>query len=322
VPLPDGYALRAARPSDGGPVMHMLNEETEALIGVPLADLDWVASPWTAPGADRQHYVVVLAPDGAIAGYLLVESNPPHTEIFGLGVVALAHHGRGVGGGIVEEIERRARDMVDRAPAGERVVLHIGALADEPHVSAVLAAHGFAEVRRMALMRIEFDGPPAPPRPIAGIDVRPLERGRERAVYRCLTDAFRDHWGMDETPEDDWIHGHVDAADQFHPRFWLLAWAGEHLAGALIALPRSVQEPPLGYVSNLGVRREFRGRGIGEALLRSCFVRLHESGSRGALLHVDVDSLTGADRLYERVGMTARPQFATWEKQLVPATGA
>jgi mycothiol synthase len=316
VPLPDGYTLRAARPDDGVPVMHMLNEETEALIGVPLADLDWVVGPWSAPGADRHHYVVVVDRAGVPAGYLLVESRPPHTAVYGLGVVALAHHGRGVGGAMVEEIERRARTMVDRAPDGQQVVLHMGALADEPHVSAVLAAHGFAEVRRMSLMRIEFGGPPAPPSAVAGVEIRRLERGQERLVHRCLTDAFRDHWGMDEMPQDEWIHRHVNAAGQFHPDLWLLAWAGDRLAGALIALPHAVQEPPLGYVNELGVRREFRGRGIGEALLRACFARLYTGGSRGALLHVDSDSLTGADRLYERVGMTAQPQFATWEKQL------
>lgn len=102
------------------------------------------------------------------------------------------------------------------------------------------------------------------------------------------------------------------------PGLWLLAWEGDRLAGALIARPESVQEPALGYVNQVGVRREFRRRGIGEALLRSCFTLLHARGSRGALLHVDSDSLTGADRLYERLGMIAVPQFATWEKELVP----
>jgi mycothiol synthase len=317
VPLPDGYTLRPARIADGEAVMEMLNEETEALIGVPLADLDWVTRPWTGPDADRHGYAVVVGPGGAIAGYLLAESRPPHTEVFALGVVALAHHGRGLGGAIVETIEDYAAGMVDRAPPGRRVALHVGALADEPRVSALLRSHGFAEVRRFWLMRIEFGRPPTAPTPVAGIDIRALERGQERAVYRCMTDAFRDHWGADEMPEAEWIHRHVEAEDQYHPELWLLAWAGERLAGALMALPESVQEPALGYINEIGVRREFRRRGIGEALLRSCFVRLYDRGSRGALLHVDSSSPTGADRLYERVGMTAKPQFATWAKELV-----
>jgi mycothiol synthase len=316
--LPDGYTLRPPRLADGEAVMEMMNEETRALIGMPLADLDWVTGPWTAPEADRHAYAVLINPGGAIVGYLLAESQPPHTEVFGIGVVSLAHHGRGLGAAIVEAIEQRAAGMVDRAPPGRRVVLRMGALADEPRVSALLAAHGYAEVRRYWLMRAEFAGRPAAPAPVAGIAVRPLKRGQERDVYHCMTDSFRDHWGEEETTEADWMHHHVEATDQFHPELWLLAWEGDRLAGALIARPESVQEPALGYVNQVGVRREFRRRGIGEALLRSCFTLLHARGSRGALLHVDSDSLTGADRLYERLGMIAVPQFATWEKELVP----
>ncbi len=314
--LPEGCCLRPARLADGPAVMRMLNEETEALIGVPLADLDWVTGPWTAPGADDHVYAVVEDAGGAIVGYLLTECRPPYAEVFGLGVVAVPHHGRGIGAAMVAEIERRGRDLARRAPAGRRVVLRMGALADEPRVSALLAERGYAEVRRFWLMRIEFGEPPHPPAPLPGVAVRTLERGQEAAVYRCLTDAFRDHWGWDETPEAEWIHHHVDV-DEFEPAWWLLAWAGDRLAGALLSRPRSVQEPELGYVNELGVRREFRRRGIGEALLRSCFHRLHAHGSRGALLHVDAESVTGAERLYERVGMTAVPQFATWERELV-----
>jgi mycothiol synthase len=48
------------------------------------------------------------------------------------------------------------------------------------------------------------------------------------------------------------------------------------------------------------------------------FGALYALGSRGAELHVDADSVTGATRLYERVGMSAHPRFATWEKELQP----
>jgi mycothiol synthase len=318
VSLPEGYAFRPARLADGPAVLAMLNEETEALIGVPLADIDWVTSPWTAPGADGHVYTVVEDAAGAVVGYLLAECRPPYTEVFSLGVVALSHHGRGIGAAIVEEIERRGRELARRAPPGERVVVQVGALADEPRVSALLSGRGYAEVRRFWLMRIEFSTPPAPPGPIEGVEIRTLERGQEGEVFRCLDDAFRDHWGWEDSTEEDWIHLHVDVAE-FDPTWWLLAWAGDRLAGVLVSRPASVQEPAFGYVNELGVRREHRRRGIGEALLRTCFRRLHEHGSRGALLHVDSQSITGAERLYERAGMTATPQFSRWEKELVPA---
>jgi mycothiol synthase len=210
--------------------------------------------------------------------------------------------------------------MADRAPAGQRVLMHMGALAGEPQVSALLRGRGYEEVRRFWRMGIEFDGPPPRPRPIEGIEIRPFARGAESQTYSCLAEAFEDHWGDGFSTEEEWIHRHVDAAEQFHPDQWFLAWSGDEVAGALIGRPQAVQDPNLGYIDQLGVRRAYRGRGVGEALLRTSFASLHEAGSGGALLHVDSDSPTGADRLYERVGMTAIPQFATWETELRPGT--
>ncbi len=80
------------------------------------------------------------------------------------------------------------------------------------------------------------------------------------------------------------------------------------------------EDPSRGYVAALGTRRPYRGKGIASALLRHVFRTLLERGKRGCDLHVDSDSLTGATRLYERVGMTAHPRFATWEKELRPGS--
>jgi ribosomal protein S18 acetylase RimI-like enzyme len=76
------------------------------------------------------------------------------------------------------------------------------------------------------------------------------------------------------------------------------------------------EDPARGYIAVLGVRRPYRCRGLGKALLLRGFGALFARGRQGADLHVDADSLTGATRLYARVGMTAHPRFATWEKEL------
>ena len=89
--------------------------------------------------------------------------------------------------------------------------------------------------------------------------------------------------------------------------------------GVLLAAAESEEDRELGYVGWLGVRREARGRGIGEALLRRSFVKFYELGKLGAQLVVDSESSTGANRLYERVGMTAQPRFANWDRVLLPA---
>jgi mycothiol synthase len=116
------------------------------------------------------------------------------------------------------------------------------------------------------------------------------------------------------------MHHHVAAADT-DPELWQLAWHGSELAGALVAEPRSGEDPAVGYVAALGVRHAYRRRGIAGALLRTSFRQLHARGAAGVSLHVDTQSATGATRVYERAGMTAEPRFATWEKELRAATG-
>ena len=321
MPLPPGFAFRPPAAADGEPLVAMMNEESIALRGAAMVSLDWVVTAWTAPGADRENdFAVVAGPGGSIAGYFFVESHPPHIEVFSVGAVALGHHGRGIGAAIVEEAERRARRFFPLAPPGERIVMHAGALADEPLVAALLTAHGYAEARRFARMSIEFDGPPAPPSPVAGVEIRRLNRGEERSVYDCLSEAFADHWGGNWPTETAWLHDHVDASTEFEPELWQLAWHGGELAGALIAGPED-GDPGLGHVSNIGVRRAHRRRGIGEALLRTSFVQFHERGCRGVVLEVDTESITGATRLYERMGMASEPRFSQWEKELRPAGG-
>jgi mycothiol synthase len=235
--------------------------------------------------------------------------------VFSIGAVALHHHGRGLGAAMVGECERRAQRFVALADPDLRVVMHAGSLADEPRVAALLRAHGYREERRFCAMRIGFDGAPAAPGRVAGIEIRGVHPGEERAVYACLAEAFADHWGDTWPTEETWTHHHVAAADA-DPALWQLAWHGPELAGALVAEPRSGEDPALAYVAALGVRRAYRRQGIAEALLRTSFRQLHARGAAGVSLHVDTASPTGATRLYERAGMVAQPRFATWEKEL------
>ena len=298
----------------------MANAESEALIGVPLTSLDWVISVWTSPVTDLQNdCAVVIADSGDVAGYHYVESAPPYTEVMGIGVVALEHHGRGVGGAMVDDLYRRADRFVALAPAGERVAFRAGALADEPHVSALLRDRGYAEVRRFSRMGIIFEGRPRDPVVPDGIQIRPLGEGDEPAVYACLAEAFADHFGETFPEFDEWIHRQIATDSGFDPSVWQVAWAGATVAGVSVGTLNAEEDATLGYVAELGVRRAYRGRGLGEAVLRASFQRFYDVGRAGVYLYVDTASDTGADRLYLRAGMTSQPRFATWEKELRPA---
>jgi mycothiol synthase len=313
-----GFRMRPPTDEDADEVAAFSNEECVAWLGEPVIDAAWLRGRWTAPGVDReQDFAVVESPEGALCAFLSVEADPPFAEVFALGIVSPAFHGRGLGGAIVSENERRARRFVSLADPDQRVVIHAGALAGEPRVSELLSSCGYREVRRFELRRVDFAGEPAPPSDIEGITVRGFRPGEERQLYEAHVEAFADHWGEGMETYESFRHHQLDGPD-YDPGLWFVAWDGDEVAGYIGAQERSREDPSRGYIGLLGVRPPYRRRGLGEALLRTAFRALHARGKRGADLHVDRDSVTGATQLYERVGMSAHPRFATWEKELRP----
>jgi mycothiol synthase len=315
--LPPGYRFRPVRDEDADAVAELANEEAEALIGARVYSPEWLVRNWTAPSTDRERDVAVVeGPDGTLCGYLGVGAEPPFSAVSAVGIVALPCHGRGLGAAILAESERRAGRFVELAGPGRRVLLRPDTLVGEPRVSALLESAGYREVRRFWLMRIDFDGEPAGPVAVPGIDVRTLRPDLDaRAVFEADRDAFAGAWGTGETTFEDFGHFYF-GGPWFDPSLCLLAWAGDQVAGFCLAIDESEEDPSRGYVQGLGVRGAYRRRGIAEALLRGTFGELHVRGKAGCDLHVDADSPTGATRLYERVGMTAHPRFATWEKEI------
>jgi mycothiol synthase len=66
----------------------------------------------------------------------------------------------------------------------------------------------------------------------------------------------------------------------------------------------------------LGVRRPWRRRGLGLALLRETFGLFYDRGEGRVGLGVDAENPSGATRLYERAGMHVEAEHQTWEKEL------
>ena len=70
----------------------------------------------------------------------------------------------------------------------------------------------------------------------------------------------------------------------------------------------------------LGVRRPWRKRGLGLALLRHSFNEFYRRGKRKVGLGVDAQNLTGALRLYENAGMHVDQTSDLYEKEMPPGT--
>jgi len=171
-------------------------------------------------------------------------------------------------------------------------------------LEGVAAARGYRLWRSSYTMEIALEEPPpaAPPLP-PGFELRGYEAGRDDTPLRtALNESFAEDPFWHDVTEASFREFYFGARG-FDPALWLLAWDGAELAGFALSYAERVGEPGLGWVGTLGVRAPWRRRGLGEALLRASFRELHARGLRRVGLGVDAENVTGALRLYERVGM-------------------
>jgi mycothiol synthase len=165
-------------------------------------------------------------------------------------------------------------------------------------------------------MTIDLSELPEPPRWPCNVRVRALtDQDDLRPVWDARTTVFLDHSGEAQPEFDEWLHEYTGGGG-LDLSLWFLAEDAEGIAGLILCMPELAEDPGTGYISELGVRRDHRGEGLGLALLRHVFAEFHRRGKRRAALHVDTDNLTGAVRLYTRAGMQAEPRFVVWERPM------
>jgi GNAT superfamily N-acetyltransferase len=205
---------------------------------------------------------------------------------------------------IIDWAEARARQKGNRLLAGSWT-------ANEPLLRE-LERRGFRPVRHSHRMEIDLREPfPAPIWP-DGIVVRSFRSGDERAFHETHQESFADSWEPIDEPFDEWAHWLLQLP-AFVPELWFLALAGDEPTGVAICHPHP-GAPERGWVRILGVRRQWRRRRLGRALLLHAFSEFRSRGLTRAGLGVDAESPTGANRLYEQAGMHVAARFDIYEK--------
>jgi ribosomal protein S18 acetylase RimI-like enzyme len=153
---------------------------------------------------------------------------------------------------------------------------------------------------------------PAPAWP-DGVSVRTY-RGSEddRPIYDLEQETFADQLDWESESFDDWRHWAF--REPFDAELWFLAEADGGPVGFALCRGQWGGDESVGWVSAIGVRRPWRRKGLGTALLLHAFGELRARGKQRVGLGVQAENPTGAVQLYERVGMSVERRILWYEK--------
>ncbi len=322
IKLPKGYTLRSATMDDIPACETLFNAWAEKEMGHRELTAEELRTEWSSdefiPEEDTR---IVFAPDGKLVAYVEAWTrNKPPVKPWIWARVHPDHYGLGLGTELTKWAERYSLRVLDALPPDVRVSNELGVDSRAKEAHELFKNLGYSHIRSFYQMRIEMDSPPPAPRWADDLVLKPFDAKSDlEAVYRAVDDSFKDHFGYVEEPFDvgfpRFVH-YMTKTENYDPALWFILWDGDEVAGINICRPRSFEDDNMGWVAELGVRRAWRKRGLGLALLQHSFGEFYKRGVRKVGLGVDAGSLTGALRLYEKAGMSVFSQFDKYEKEI------
>lgn len=313
--LAPGLTLRAPRMADVEPVAQLTYDvcvaDGDATVATSAEDM---RNMWQEPGFDLANDAwVVETTDGKIVGYEELYNRHGFAAFEGDGYVHPEYEGRGVGTSLLRAMEVRARTLIPQAETDLKIYIRNGFGANETRSIELHQNEGYAPIRYSWRMEIQLDAPPSAPEWPVGVELRPFDAdGQSRFLHAATQEAFEDHWGHVPMAYENW-ENHTIHRPGFDQSLYFVAWDGDQIAG--VSLCR-LKPDGMGWVSTLAVRRPWRKRGLGQALLYHSFGEFHKRGIQTVGLGVDAGSLTGATRLYQRVGMKIAKEYVFFQKNL------
>ena len=282
-----------------------------------FSDQEVLRVRFSAPHMRLEDCQVAADPGGRVVGFCAVEVRDSRGRGFGWGAVHPDYRRRGLGARLLRAADEHFLARRAGKPAEMPIYIdrHIPETSDR--TAALLAGADYRIVRWSYTMRRELGQTLEEAVLPEGLVLRPFVRERDaRAVHAAMEEAFRDHWGhTEDTPFPIWEHIFLEVPDH-DPSLWLIARDGEQVAGLCLCNQARGDYPGMGWVNVLGVRRPWRRRGLGAALLRMSFNLFRERGLVRAGLGVDAENTSNAVALYQSVGMEVHKKYPIYRKVL------
>lgn len=195
----------------------------------------------------------------------------------------------------------RAREMA--AGRSQEMVARTFVTHSNRRNRQIAARAGFEPGRYIFQMIISLDRRPQQAQWPDDLTVRNVIPGQDdHQLHRLIQDAFYQP-GREPQSFEDWREVMM-RPDIFEPELWFLVLQGQEMVGACLAIAYSTG----GWVRQLAVAEEWRGRGLGKALLLTAFNAFHARGFADVGLSVE-SKRPDAHSFYQAVGMRQLRQY-------------
>ncbi len=314
-PLSTALTLRAVQRADLNAIVQLIYQicaaEGDTSTAVTPADLE---NEWEYEGFDpEQDAFLIQTADGNLAGYGAVFDVNEHCEMSGDIYVHPEYKGQGIDAALLGALEQRvqAQHVPQAAPEG-RVFIRVALDNKDEIGKASLAQAGYTPVRYHWRMGIELKSAPVVPALPEGLEFRPFVKDEHAtAIWQARNEAYLGNWGSRQFSLEEFSYFTFENPE-YDPSLWMVVWEGDEVAGFSI----NQYKMGIGWIHILAVRPAWRAKKLGLALLQRSFGEFYQRGTKSIGLGVDAENVTGATRLYQKVGMTTVSEFVTLEKEL------
>lgn len=246
---------------------------------------------------------------GTLRAYALVDVPPGGVRVLQAHLDGAVHprwRGRGIGRATLAWMEGRGRQKLASSGQDLPARLAVRVEPDARDQRRLYAAAGFSPIRWYCELRRDLRLPlPAAPVP-EGLALVPWRAELDERVRLAHNEAATDCWGCEPASAESWSEHGAHFAPQWSQVALDDSGAAPEVVGYLMSGRYEQDWEALGYsfgrTDVLGVRRSWRGRGLGTALLATAMDSYRAAGMDYACLQVDTARPTDALPLYERLG--------------------
>jgi mycothiol synthase len=320
----ENVVLRNYRPDDLASLVAVINESDEYDQLERATTLEETEHEMSWPNYHPETDCFLAWKNGRLVGYadffFRRGTDGGDSTFYTWGVVHPRWRRLGVGRRLMEALLERATEHIAEVKNGS-VYFQASTRDIEEDRKTLFESLHMVPVRYFVNMARPINNGLPPAELPEGFRVRAFDPARDmETVWRVDVESFQDHWGFSGFPFEEYMHWVQEP--HFRPELWLLA--EEEASGRVAGIALNKIDPDWiaqtgrqeGYVNTLGVLREYRRRGLGTALLARSLHVLRQAGMESAHLGADAENLTGAVRIYERLGFRVRKTSIAYRRTL------